>query len=185
MTIPPDKAEGSICIGCGLCCDGTLHGTATVKPSDEPAVTAVGLEIVDDGERRFFRQPCPHFSCGSCSVYARRPAVCRDYRCALLKNLEAGTIDASTAREKIATAKDLVAAVRIIDPNAVTPAERSRLAQRLREELGQLEGEDRLAAAKTLLDTAALEHFLDRWFLKRKKRKEEESPPSDMAEEKV
>src|SRR5450759_3445589 len=103
---------GSICIGCGLCCDGTLHATATVRADDETKVTAAGLEIVDDGQRRFFRQPCPRFSCGTCSIYAARPEVCRRYRCALLENLEAGQTSKSVAIEKISMAKELIGVVR-------------------------------------------------------------------------
>src|SRR4249919_386734 len=116
--------SGSICIGCGLCCDGTLHGKTTVKPGDEPAVIACGLEIGGEGQRRFFTQPCPRFSCGKCSVYPDRPEVCRTYRCALLKDLEAGAIGETDARETIAVAKSLIAAVRLVDPHAVTPSQR-------------------------------------------------------------
>jgi Fe-S-cluster containining protein len=174
MSTTSSVDEISICIGCGLCCDGTLHGTATVKSDDEQNVIAAGLEIVDDGKRRFFRQPCPHFTCGACSIYADRPKVCRKYRCALLKRVEAGEMSKSAAREKIATAKKLIAAIRIIDPNAVTPGERTALAQRLRKHLTRLgDEEERKTAAKALLDVAVLEHFLSRWFLK------EDTDPSE------
>lgn len=77
------------------------------------------------------------------------------------------------ARERISMAMELRAAVRKQDPSAVTPAQRSASADRLRKLMMQQEAGDREAAAKALLANAALEHFLNRWFLKRK----EESAP--------
>lgn len=166
MTATDCADEPSICIGCGLCCDGTLHGRATVKPNDEATVAAAGLEIVEEKGKRFFRQPCPHLSCGACTIYDRRPGVCRSYRCALLISLEAGKIDRSEALEKIATAKKRIEAVRSIDAKAITPADRSALAERLRAKLAVVANSEREPIAKALLDTAVLEHFLNRWFLK-------------------
>jgi hypothetical protein len=136
-----------------------------VRADDEANVIAAGLEIGTDGEKRFFSQPCPRFSCGVCSIYSDRPQVCRRYRCALLKSLDAGGINEANARERIATAMELIASVRMIDPAAVTPAARTALARRLTVELSEAEGPDRQLKAKLLLDTAVLEHFLNRWFL--------------------
>jgi Fe-S-cluster containining protein len=156
----------SICIGCGLCCDGTLHGKTTVRPGDQAAVTAIGLEVAGDEGKRFFRQPCLRFSCGTCTVYDRRPGVCRTYNCSLLERVKAEEIAPAAALETIAKAKRLIAAVRAIDRAAVTPAERTELVARLREQLGQREGPSRDAAAKAILDMGVLEYFLKRWFLK-------------------
>jgi Fe-S-cluster containining protein len=159
--------EGSICIGCGLCCDGTLHGRATVRSDDEATVTAAGLEIGEEDGKRFFRQPCPHFSCGSCLIYDRRPAVCRTYRCALLKNLEAGNIGRAKAVEKIAEAKRHIDAVRRVEESAVTPADRTALVNRLKASLAEADDESRQSVAKALLDIGVLDHFLNRWFLRK------------------
>jgi uncharacterized protein len=161
------SAEPSICIGCGLCCDGTLHGRATVRPEDEATVTAVGLEIGEEGGKRFFRQPCPHFSCGSCSIYDRRPAVCRSYRCALLKNVESGIIGRVEASAKIAEAKQHISAVRRIEASAVTPADRTALVRQLKAKLVETDDESRPSVAQALLDIGVLDHFLDRWFLRK------------------
>ena len=160
------RESTSICIGCGLCCDGTLHGTATVKPDDELNVANAGLVILDDGQRRYFQQPCSNFSCGRCSIYGNRPSVCRGYRCALLEKVQDGLVSETAAREKISMAKGFVAAVRRTEPEARTPAQRMVLARRLKGELAHLEGEEKNGVAKALLDTAVLEHFLNSWFLK-------------------
>ena len=160
--------EASICIGCGLCCDGTLHARATVKPGDELTVAAAGLEIAEEKGKRFFRQPCPHFLSGACTIYERRPGVCRTYRCALLTSLEAARTTRTEALDRIATAKKLIAAVRAIDPTAIVPADRSALADRLRAQLASVANSEREPVAKAILDIAMLEHFLNRWFLKEK-----------------
>jgi hypothetical protein len=162
----PPSADASLCVGCGLCCDGTLHTKTTVKPDDEAIVAAAGLEVVEGGGKRSFRQPCRHFSCGQCSIYAARPGVCRSYRCALLISLEDGTITKPDALEKVSMARKLLAVVRKADPTAVTPADRSALAEGLKLQLAQLEGPARQPVAKRLLEIAVLEHFLNRWFLK-------------------
>ena len=158
--------SSSICIGCGLCCDGTLHGRTTVREDDEQAVVACGLTVGEENHKRFFEQPCPRFSCGECSVYQSRPVVCRTYRCELLRAVDAGRTTETEALNRIATAKMLVAAVREVDRDSITPAQRSVLTNRLK---GDLKDEDeavRESSTHALLKAAALEHFLNRWFLK-------------------
>ena len=159
---------GSICIGCGLCCDGTLHGFATVGEDDEAAAAAVGLTVVEEQGERRFAQPCPHFSCGTCAVYDDRPSVCRAYRCALLKKVDAGSISPAHARERIERATKLRAAIHAAAPQANTPAARSALELQLESDLPSLAGEQKLRAAKLLLDLLALETLLDSSFRKQK-----------------
>ena len=86
----------------------------------------------------------------------------------MLLKVEAGEVSKPDALDTIAGAKKLVAAVRAIDPAALTPAQRSHLAERLKMRLQAAKGPDRDATAKALLDIAVLEHFLARWFLKDK-----------------
>jgi len=165
VTAVQKGSEESICVGCGLCCDGTLHATVTVTPDDETAVIEAKLEIVDDVKGRVFRQPCPHFSAGSCSIYGIRPGVCRSYRCALLINVEQGNLSASVAREKISTAKNLLETVKSFAPDAATPTKRAATAKRLQDELRETEGPERERVGTVLHDSVALERFLKRWFL--------------------
>ncbi|MCA1658500.1 MAG: YkgJ family cysteine cluster protein, partial [Verrucomicrobiaceae bacterium] len=170
LPVPSEPSEStSICIGCGLCCDGTLHGTTTVRPDDEAIVRARGLVVKKEGNRRFFAQPCALFSCGSCSVYAQRPNVCRKYRCALLVRVEAGEIDPSAAREKIAIAKQLRSAACARLPDAVTPKLRAAHLELLKQRLKNLGAEERTEAARALIDFAALEYCLDSFFVVKKK----------------
>lgn len=155
----------SICVGCGLCCDGTLHGRTTVRSNDEARVAGAALEVMEEGGKRFFEQPCPNLECSKCRVYATRPDVCRTYQCGLLRGLDRGRIEEMQARDKIAIAQKLRASVRNIDAAAITPAQRSELTRRLQGRLSEVDAAEREEVARQLLDVAVLEHHLNRWFL--------------------
>lgn len=161
-------AEDSICLDCGMCCDGTLYGNARVRREDEDTVAALGLKVVEEEGRRVFRQPCPHFGCGQCRVYEMRPPVCRRFRCSLLKSVDDGRETAFEARNKIARAKTLIASVRKVRAEAITPAQRVNLADDLRSELVTCAELEKVEIGRALLDIVALELYLTRWFHKRK-----------------
>lgn len=158
--------EDSICVGCGLCCDGTLHNYTRVKEKDEAAVALACLEVVELEGKRLFRQPCSHFSNGRCRIYERRPPVCQTYRCALLEGLDEGRISALEARQKIAKAKLLVSLVSRGNGDGVTSLRRSQLQEALRAELVGASQPRRTEIAKALLDLGVLNHYLTRWFYK-------------------
>ena len=161
-------SDGSICIGCGMCCDGTLYGNTRVKEQDEEAVAAAKLNVVEVNGKRVFLQPCPHFSCGKCGIYEKRPPVCQGYRCDLLQSLEEGRITEAEAREKIARAKEFISAVRKMKSDAITPGQRVELSKRLQSELLNAGENERRKIAGKLLEIGALDLFLTRWFHKKK-----------------
>jgi hypothetical protein len=140
-----------------------LHGSTEVTVEDEILASAAGLALIDEAGKRLFRQPCPKFACGMCTVYDERPTVCRTYSCKLLDDVQAGRLSESEAREKIAITKKLASAIFSFAP-AATPAQRSGLSKRLQASLGEISGREREQAARALLSIAALEHMLDRWF---------------------
>src|SRR4051812_13416165 len=98
----------SICVGCGLCCDGSIFGFVPLHAEDDEATLRErGLTIVDrDGERGFV-QRCVASCDGACTVYEDRPSVCRSYRCKLLKAHEAGSVSTADARRHIDVTKAL------------------------------------------------------------------------------
>jgi Fe-S-cluster containining protein len=175
----PEKsnAEPSICVGCGFCCDGTLHGHTDVAPHDEATAAAAGLSLVNQGGKTIFHQPCPRFSGGICTIYERRPAVCRGYRCKLRKDLDEGRVGIAEAREKIEAVKTLVASINSLGVRADTPARRLNLWRQLKDSLDQYEGEERARRATVILNLGALEYYLDRWFRRKKTVKAGETMP--------
>lgn len=159
-----EHSDKSICIGCGLCCDGTLYSFGVADARDEAPASAIGLQIVDIDGKRGFLQPCAQFSCGQCRVYESRPPVCRGYRCALLDSVNNGTIMSDEARRKIVKAKDLVDALAQTNPEARTPRQRKALAERLQLELPASSESRKREIGSVLLKIAALDLFLARWF---------------------
>ncbi|MCB0997211.1 MAG: hypothetical protein KDB21_19085 [Acidimicrobiales bacterium] len=108
-------SEPSICVGCGLCCDGTLlDHLAVVDESDLGwPLRMLGVELIAVAEPPVFELPCPAVVDGVCTVYDRhRPSACGQYRCDLLEEVEAGATSASVARQVINETKVLRDAVR-------------------------------------------------------------------------
>jgi len=164
MPAPDRGGDASICIDCGLCCDGTLHGHTDLAQSDRSPAMACGLPVERLEDRLVFRQPCPKFAGGICSIYAARPEPCRGYRCKLRKDFDEGRLDAAKAREKIEIAKLLVANIKDHGAWADTPAIRATIWRGLQTTFDKLRGEERARRGRVLLDIAALDFCLGRWF---------------------
>jgi hypothetical protein len=97
------SASEALCVRCGFCCDGTLFGHVPVS-DEEAARLPAPLEIVErEGKRTrlAFVQPCAGFH-AQCILYDSRPETCRSYRCALLKDAEAGAVAYDDAQRIVA-----------------------------------------------------------------------------------
>lgn len=98
--------EQKVCLGCGLCCDGTLFNNAGLRPGERgglPALIEAGS--FSSGNEELFRLPCGYFK-GRCTIYDRKKAwVCSAFRCRVLKDLTGGVI---SSEEALATVKDAV-----------------------------------------------------------------------------
>jgi len=168
--------NSSICVDCGLCCDGVLYDHAKVAPGEEERMVAAGLEVFDQGSDRVFRQPCPHSSCGGCTIYETRFQICHSFECKLLRSVKGGECSSVEAHEKIAAAKRLLDKVVTMDPQARSAGGRQKLrsclAEMLRDPLAVADG----TPARRLLAIVALDSFLKRWF-----RLAHEKPPKSNA----
>jgi Fe-S-cluster containining protein len=98
----------NICIDCALCCDGTLFTSVPVDATDEfGPLAASGARLLKIEDRTTFRLPCPAVAGGCCSIYDRRPAICREVSCLLRLRYDAGLVSFDEARSRIASAKEL------------------------------------------------------------------------------
>jgi hypothetical protein len=110
------SSSQSLCLACGLCCDGTIFSSVPLKPSDDiTPLKTVGIDIVSDSDaNRLFTLPCAaHKNC-TCTVYANRPQLCRTYKCKLLKRFERNEIPHEAALRiinKIVSLKNEVSAL--------------------------------------------------------------------------
>jgi len=163
-----DPVPQSPCVGCALCCNGTLYGRAKVAPGEEGRILEHGLKLTSFEDKPYFRLPCKYESCGQCTIYETRFEICRSFRCALLRSFDAGEITIEEARTKVAIALDLRAKIASADPEAVRFPERQELRQRLKAELAEGTAIDREKTAERLLNMAALDAFLEKWFRNKK-----------------
>ena len=108
---PLGSAGSSLCLACGLCCNGVLHVHAVVKPDGIEQVRALGLTIETIGDTLGFRQPCPLYREQHCSVYPKHPNTCRAYKCDLLNKYLAGVITHQQGAQTIQRARELLADV--------------------------------------------------------------------------
>lgn len=109
-----------LCSACGMCCDGTLFQSATVGPSDEALVAATGLTVNNNQGELSFAQPCKFYCQSQCSIYLKRPPVCINYRCRLLKKLDRGEMELDAALAKVKMVRALQAGLADILPDAGT-----------------------------------------------------------------
>lgn len=89
----------SLCLTCGMCCDGTMFQVVAVTP-EEAARLEGQVELTAD--RSKLVQGCRALSGCKCGVYEQRPAVCRAFKCLVLASLEEGKLSQAEAQEAIA-----------------------------------------------------------------------------------
>jgi hypothetical protein len=104
----------TLCASCGLCCDGTLFSWVRLEPSELAWAERLRLPLIDKGESKAFLQPCACFDGSRCRAYAEKPMRCGNYRCKLLKRVEAGETTLADALVIVATTKALA---RVTYPN--------------------------------------------------------------------
>ncbi len=158
----------NICIECGLCCDGTIFSFVPIEPEDDVGPLREVGAILETDETARFLQPCAALELRCCSIYESRPSLCRAYRCALLKRVEAGEAEVEEARDIIATVIELRDRVRPTIEAMVNPRKQEAMVtlySLMRAKLS--EGADETPAADRaalLLDIAALRVLLASQF---------------------
>jgi Fe-S-cluster containining protein len=117
-TPPPGSDATALCLACGFCCDGTLHTHTVLLLEEVNAATDVGLVVDVVHDKPAFQQPCTMFRDGSCSIYERRPHVCRRYECALLKRTIGGEFTLEQALQVVGISQKQFGVFRSRVPNA-------------------------------------------------------------------
>lgn len=96
----------SLCLDCGLCCNGVLFDLVKLQPGDNArALGALGLKIK---KREHFPQPCSALHGVTCQIYESRPTRCRLFECRQFKLVAEGSITESEARARIDDVRDRV-----------------------------------------------------------------------------
>ena len=98
------KLTDTLCLQCGLCCNGVLFADVRPEPGDHSPLFA--------GRSRV-NQPCPAFNSGTCAcaIYKERPARCRKFECRQLLGVQAGEVTTDSALKRIRKARQLATKV--------------------------------------------------------------------------
>jgi Fe-S-cluster containining protein len=102
-----DDLVESICIGCGLCCDGTVVTHLAVRDESDlgAPLRALGVEIIAAADPPVFELPCPALCDGVCTIHSlHRPSACAQFECVLSGSVLNGDITPIEARLVIAGA---------------------------------------------------------------------------------
>ncbi len=94
-----------VCRSCGLCCDGTLQTVIRLRLNEAESASR-------DELKNLVHAPCLFYSGHDCSIYTKRPPICRSYQCRVLKAYLAGTLSFQESATVIAEAKRLVERIR-------------------------------------------------------------------------
>ncbi|MCD9623279.1 hypothetical protein [Rhabdothermincola salaria] len=100
----------SLCVGCGLCCDGTLLSHLALSDESDlgAPLMAMGVEVIVAADPPVFALPCPAVVDGVCSIYARhRPRACSLFECDLTRAVAEGRLSTEEGRQTIADTIEL------------------------------------------------------------------------------
>ena len=102
--------EQSICIGCGLCCDGTVVTHLAVRDGSDlgAPLQGLGVEIIAAADPPVFELPCPAVCDGVCTIHdLHRPSACSQFECALSQGVIDGLVSPDEARSVISATLSL------------------------------------------------------------------------------
>jgi len=107
MTCQADSGSAgtSVCIGCGMCCDGTLLTHLAVSDESDLGMPlrALGVELITAADPPVFALPCPAVAHGVCTIHQlHRPRACAQFECQLSRAVLDGVVDPDAARSIIA-----------------------------------------------------------------------------------
>jgi uncharacterized protein len=112
--VETDGVESSVCVGCGLCCDGTVLSHLAVADDSDLGLplVALGAEVLVVADPPVFALPCPAVDHGVCTIYElHRPHACSQFECDLSRDVASGARTRAEADAVIARARALRQAV--------------------------------------------------------------------------
>ena len=100
----------TLCLRCGLCCDGTLFTHVPLRRTEAGPLKALGLPVKEreDGTP-ILPQRCAALEGRTCTAYAARPEGCRRYHCNLFTALSEGEVSLEEALSVVDGAHALLA----------------------------------------------------------------------------
>ncbi len=109
-TVRPADDDVSICVGCGLCCDGTLFSHLGVIDESDLGrpLAALGVRVIVEADPPVFELPCPAFDGHACTIYSlQRPRACGWFECDVSVAVTAGEMSRAEGRAIIEATREL------------------------------------------------------------------------------
>lgn len=139
-----DGDSNSLCLECGLCCNGVIFANGQLQPEDDGEhLRDLGLKFEQNRKsqivNRKFVQPCAAFDGCRCKIYSERPRYCREFECLLLRSVKAGRTESAEALRVIRTARKRVEKVKRLLRGLGNAEEEVALSKRFRKLKRRLE----------------------------------------------
>ncbi len=163
-----EQESQSLCLACGLCCNGALHGRTIIADNEIHKAAELGLEIELSVIPPGFKQPCVMFVGNCCNIYAQRPTSCQVYRCALLEKYEAGRVTYEEAMRVVDQGRSMYEAVLDSLPEGITVAQLRNILRIDNQKTTDWyhADENQPVVTEALLHFVVLSWHLDRFFRK-------------------
>lgn len=161
------QAVTSLCVECGLCCDGSLFGAVELLDGENPPVESIRAR---KSETRFLELPCKCFD-GKCSIYESRPKRCTAYLCDTAKLVKSGRLPLSRGQSRVVELREHIIMFRNLSGDQNTPA--PALARRVIRDFRERRHDSSYADANRAIVVAAYRYrtLTNRYFRSRWKRR--------------
>ena len=122
--------ESTVCVSCGLCCQGPLYNWAELQPDELPLADRLSLRVVTYDGQPGISLPCSCLDGTRCTVYEQRPRICRDFACNLLLGLRSGAVTLDDALDRVREAHGLLDEIESLLPQHAVKRVWQRIAER-------------------------------------------------------
>jgi uncharacterized protein len=106
----------TLCLECGLCCDGTLFRHVEISPGERDELIRLGIGVGVKRWHEVMWLPCGKLEGKCCSIYEARPGGCRRFVCALGKRLVSKEVTLEEARAHVVDMHGRLEALRAVLP---------------------------------------------------------------------
>lgn len=108
--VAPASPLSTLCLSCGLCCDGSLFTHVGLEREEVEQLRALGIPIrtLRSGTE-VLPQRCSALKGRECQIYPDRPKSCAAYQCKLADALEEKSVTLEQAQAAVTKAQRLIA----------------------------------------------------------------------------
>ncbi len=101
------RHSAELCQACGICCNGSLFSFVDINEAEAVALKGSPVKVLANKKGKpVFGLPCSALSGSSCSIYEKRPGVCRSYLCALTRRVLNEDVEYSEALDVVTDIKE-------------------------------------------------------------------------------